>query len=176
MNPISFIINLFESELEIIDIDINKDCSTMEEREERHSRLIEAANLFLKEIESKVENIDFNRDKHKIQTLLQKFEDIELELVLIHKSNERLKVTYEKDKVLITKRTSSKLSRMKKKGRETYFSAQKIKKIMSEKEIEINELNNELEKSKKVLRLISEIQMRKRKVEKKLKELGLKFF
>jgi hypothetical protein len=174
MNPFSCIINLFEHEPEIIDININKDCSSMEEREERHNRLVQAVDLFLKEIELKVENIDFNNDKHQIKLLLQKFEDIDKELVLIHRSYERLKGMFENDKVLIKKRTSSKLCRMNKKGRETYLFSLQIKNIISKKKIEINELNHEIEKCKKFLKLISEIQERKRKVEKKLKELGIK--
>ena len=46
-------------------------------------RFIEASDLFLKEIELLVnENTDFNKDKHKIQSLLKKFEEIERELVI----------------------------------------------------------------------------------------------
>ena len=46
---------------------------------------------------------------------------------------------------------------------------------MSKKDIEIDELNHEIEKCEKFLKLISEILERKRKVENKLKELGIKY-
>jgi hypothetical protein len=138
MNPFSCIINLFEHEPDIIDI--NKDCSSMEEREERHNRLIQAVDIFLKEIELKVENIDFNKDKHQIKLLLQKFEDFDMELVLIHRSNESLKDYFENDKVLITKRTSSNLCLMYKKGRETYLFSLQFKNIISKKKLKLMNL------------------------------------
>ncbi len=97
-----------------------------------------------------------------------------MELVLIHRSNESLKDYFENDKVLITKRTSSNLCRMYKKWRETYLFSLQFKNIISKKKIEIDELNHYLEKCKKILKLISEIKERKRKVENKFKELGIK--
>ena len=88
MDPISFISSLFCTKPKRHYVDIIQGAITMKELSLRDYRVIEASSIFLKEIELLVnENTDFNNDKHKIQSLLQKFEDIELELELINKSN-----------------------------------------------------------------------------------------
>jgi hypothetical protein len=49
---------------------------------------IEASNIFLSEIELQLVEIgDFKKDKYKIQSLFEKFEDIELNIILRYKYN-----------------------------------------------------------------------------------------
>ena len=133
-------------------VDINKGTTTCKERILRDYRIIEASDIFLKEIELLVnENTDFNNNKHKIQSLLQKFEDVELELELISKSNDGRRDLWK-----------SRLSKINLNKQE-----------LSEKIIkQIPDLMSHIEDSKRIVSLISEIQERRRKVEQRFKELG----
>ena len=118
----------------------------------RNFHFIEASDLFLKEIESKVcESIDFNKDKQEIQRLLQKFEDIEREVHFIEEISKSLVDIINQEK--------------------NHNSEQKMDgKIMSR----IVVLNNDLKEFEKLLSLISEIKDRKIKVDQRLKDLGIK--
>jgi hypothetical protein len=153
MYPISYIINLIGLQPNFKRrhfVNIDQGVNSMEERVLSNFRMIEASDLFLREIEYMVnENIDFNKDKYKIQSLLNKFEEIELELNLRYESTHYIKFIYERH-----------LSRTKSNQRD-----------YSEHE---QSLNSEIEDAKKILNLIIEIRERKRKVEKRLKEIGIK--
>jgi hypothetical protein len=156
MDPISFISSLFCTKPNRHNVDIIQGATTMKELSLRDYRVIEASDIFLKEIELLVnENTDFNNDKHKIQSLLQKFEDIELELKRVNESN-----------VFIRDVSKSKLFRINLNKQE--YSKEIIK--------QIPDLMSEFEDSKRIVSLISEIQERRRKVEQRFKELGIKFY
>jgi hypothetical protein len=65
----------------------------MEKHFKHYNRIVEAFDIFLKEIELQInENIDFNKDK--IKSLLKKFEEIEYELKPIQSLNELIRDKY----------------------------------------------------------------------------------
>ncbi len=107
----------------------------------------------MKEIELQInENIDFIKDK--IKSLLKKFEEIEYELKPIQSLNELIRDKYKNHVTRIDDLFNKKDN-----------SDQVIERIIMW----------ELEESKQILRLISEIKERKRKVDQRLKEIGIKF-
>jgi hypothetical protein len=125
----------------------------MEKHFKHYNRIVEAFDIFLKEIELQInENIDFNKDK--IKSLLKKFEEIEYELKPIQSLNELIRDKYKNHVTRIDDLFNKKDN-----------SDQVIERIIMW----------ELEESKKILRLISEIKERKRKVDQRLKEIGIKF-
>jgi hypothetical protein len=110
-------------------------------------KFIEATDLYLKEIELIVnENIDFNKDKHNIQNLINKFDDIELELSKRFRSKESIIRVF---KTLLTGNINPSWIPI-------YLS--------------------EIEEAKKIQRMIIEIRERKSKVDERIKELGINFF
>jgi hypothetical protein len=112
----------------------------------------------LKEIELKIDGIsDFNKDKHNIQSLLKKFEEIELELVERYESKESI---IRSNKQLVFEFESETNWKFEK-GRIECLSM-------------IPTMLSEIEESIKIHRLISEIRERKSKVDEMLKELGIK--
>ncbi len=101
----------------------------------------------MKEIELIVnENIDFNKEKHNIQNLINKFEDIELDL---------------------SKRFRSK---------ESIIRVIKISLTGKINPSWIPTKLSEIEEAKKIQRMIIEIRECKSKVDERIKELGINFF
>ena len=156
MNPKSCITNLFNKPGKIQkNILIRRGEESAEDEFLQDHHFIIAADLFLKEIELLVGNIDSIKDIHNIQILLTKFEDIEMELderyeskkyhiltnedMLYHVSG--CKPGYERDINWLLKNQSIMLSG--------------------------------IEEAKKVQSLISELKERKSKVDQRLEELGI---
>ena len=137
-----------------------KDVQTKNDYFLRDFNFIQAADEFLKEIELKVgDNIDFNNNKQEIQRLSQKFVDIERE---VHSIEYGYKYSRDMKKHLLC------------------YYINLFKKDYSEKEMvemmpDLVVLHKHLEESNKILSLISEVRDLKIKVDKRLKELGLKF-
>jgi hypothetical protein len=116
-------------------------------------KFIEACNVFLREIELHLDEIsDFDKDKHKILSLFEKFKDIELNLYQRYYYNQLLIRTNER---IIPCIIGSQ--------HDICFRNWCQKSV------------SEILEAKKILRLISELQERKSKVEKRIKELGIKF-
>jgi hypothetical protein len=86
MNLISCITNLLDKPDDIQRTFIDTKDLSFKEELLLDQHCIKASDLFLKEIELLVENIDSIRDKHNIQILLTKFEEIEMELDERHES------------------------------------------------------------------------------------------
>jgi hypothetical protein len=117
------------------------------------NRYIQASDLFLKEIELLVNgNVDLNKDrnKQKIQILLKIFREIEYNLVYVNSVIGVIKCHIECD----VSRISSNVALKEK------YSEQLIAPL------------NALEKINKLQSLLSDIQERKRQVDKRVKELG----
>ena len=102
MNPISYILKLFDGPpgLDYGYFKTRRAACRMHGAEmflEEH-KFIEACNVFLREIELHLDEIsDFDKDKHKILSLFEKFKDIELNLYqryyynqLLIRTNERI--------------------------------------------------------------------------------------
>jgi hypothetical protein len=137
-----------------------KDVRTKNDYCLRDFNFIQAADVFLKEIELKVgDNIDFNKNKQEIQRFLQKFQDIEKE---VHSIEYAYKCSRDMKKHLLCYYIN-----LFKKD----YSAREMVKMMPDLVV----LHNHLEESNKLLSLISEVRDLKIKVDKRLKELGLKF-
>jgi hypothetical protein len=85
MNPISYILKLFDGPpgLDYGYFKTRRAACRMHGAEmflEEH-KFIEACNVFLREIELHLDEIsEFDKDKHKILSLFEKFKDIELNL------------------------------------------------------------------------------------------------
>lgn len=123
---------------------------TFKERFSEDYNFIEASDLFLREIEILVnKEIEFNKNRFKIEERLKKFEDIELNL------NQR----YSYIETLITL-TELSISRTDFKGEDKEGLIEKIQ----EKKLEIKEAKN-------IQTLILELQERKSKVNKRIGEL-----
>jgi hypothetical protein len=116
------------------------------------NHIVEAFDIILKEIELQVnENMDCN-NKDKIQSLFNKFEEMERDLEVIKNSNELIRLKYQ-----------GQVARM----------DDSLDKKDSDRAIE-RQIKWQFGESKKLLTLISQIQERKRKVVEKLKEIGIK--
>jgi hypothetical protein len=138
--------------------EIHDESFTFQDEFLQDHHLIVASDLYLKEIELKIDGIsDFNKDKHTIQSLLEKFEEIEFELVERYESKESI---IRSNKSIVSDIES-----------ETNWEFE---------ECRIGWLNtipamlSEIEESSKIQSLISEIRERKSKVDERLKELGIK--
>jgi hypothetical protein len=159
MNTISCIMNLFnKSDIKPRSFLKNEHYQSLVPFEDeflQDHHLIVASDLFLKEIELLINEIsDFNKDKHKIQSLLKKFEEIEVELDERYKSKESMILLNSEDL------SNSKLWKSKWKNEENKVSFKIL--ILSW-----------IEESEKIKSLITEIRERKSKVDKKLNELGI---
>jgi translation initiation factor 2B subunit (eIF-2B alpha/beta/delta family) len=86
MNLISCITNLLDKPDDIQRTFIDTKDLSFKEELLLDQHCIKASDLFLKEIELLVENIDSIIDKHNVQILLTKFEEIEMELDERHES------------------------------------------------------------------------------------------
>ncbi len=123
---------------------------------------IEASNQFLSEIELMVnENMDLYKDKYKIQNLLKKFEEIELELDERYKFKD---ITIEQnDHALVYIKA----------GNFQYLTWESDEHKAEELKKTTSRVIAETKECKKIQSLISEIRERKRKVDQRLKELGV---
>jgi hypothetical protein len=94
MNTITCIMNLFNkpyNQPRRFLKEIHDESFTFQDEFLQDHHLIVASDLYLKEIELKIDGIsDFNKDKHTIQSLLEKFEEIEFELVERYESKESI--------------------------------------------------------------------------------------
>ena len=161
MNTITCIMNLFNkpyNQPRRFLKETHDESFTFQDEFLQDHHLIVASDLYLKEIELKIDGIsDFNKDKHTIQSLLEKFEEIEFELVERYESKESI---IRSNKSIVSDIES-----------ETNWEFE---------ECRIGWLNtipamlSEIEESSKIQSLISEIRERKSKVDERLKELGIK--
>jgi hypothetical protein len=151
MNPLKFIHNLFIGEHINNKLIMFSRRGKNEEFFFKENRYIQASDLLLKEIELLVnENVDFNKDKEKIQSLLKIFREIEYNLDSRNSFATDIKRLFEKD---VSNISSS----------EEKYSEQLIFQL------------NVLEKINKFQNLLSDIRERKSQVDKRVKELGTNF-
>jgi hypothetical protein len=155
MNPVTIIHSLFDEpkySLQLTSIKYNG--KTFEEGFLEDYNYIEASDLFLREIELLVnEDIEFNKNRIRIEDRIKKFEDIEWDLYQRY----RYKESYIFMNELFISRTDVK-------GEDKEGLIEKIQ----EMKLEIKEAIN-------IQRLILELQERKSKVYKRIEELGIKF-
>ncbi len=158
MNPFKFIHNLFIDQPKIHTLFFAQSDKILS----NENRYIQASDLLLKEIELLVNgNVDLNKvkNKQKIQILLKIFQEIEYNLVYVNSVIVVTKCYHE--------RFSSHLDNVSR-----ISSNVALKEKYSEQLIA---LLNDLEKINKFQSLLSDIQERKRQVEKRVKELGTNF-
>jgi hypothetical protein len=125
------------------------------------NNLIEALNIFLIEIEL-LSNDNIDLYKYKIQSLLKKFEEIELELDKRYKSYKEI-IEINEDLLLYIKCGNFPYTTWKS---DEHSKAKHLKDWTSI-------LISEIEKSQKIISLIPEIRERKWKLDQRLQELGI---
>jgi hypothetical protein len=132
----------------------------LEEQCFNDNKLIEASNLFLSEIEL-MSNNNIDLYKYKIQSLLKKFEEIELELDERYKSYKEIKESND-DTLLFIKC-----------GNFPYVTWESDEHKAKHLKDRTRGLIIEIEKSQKIISLIPEIRERKWKLDQRLQELGI---
>jgi hypothetical protein len=163
MNPLKFIHNLFIDEPKI-HTRMFFQSDTIEEFLVYENRYIQATDLLLKEIELLVNgNGDFNKveDKQKIQILLKIFREIEYNLVFINS------VIAEDKKV--SENLVSCISS------EVALKEKHSEQVIAELNVALIAQSKILEEINKFQSFLSDVQERKRQIDKKVKELGTIF-